>query len=224
MTLHLHPVPFFPLHGILLIPPCQTHSATSAFRPPSTGWCSARDRLLLVIIACIIPDLPWIAPEMPHAPGIFHPYDLRLYCTAQASLLFCLVLLGGPGLLAPANRQDFSSFSAATAFFTCCSTPGDKWGNGVHLTAPFSWTMLHLDLIWPRHPVISASPSDRPALSPFRSLATVHAAGIQLCRPGGKQTGAGLGFLLFCHLLARPIFFLHATRTSRHLLPSIPCE
>jgi len=110
--------------------------------------------LLWVIIACIIPDLPWITLKVLIVIGFFDPYDLRLYCTAQASLFFCLFLSAA---LACTTRQTSRIFLilAGNCLLHLLLDPLEiKWGNGVHLFAPSTWAMFHLDLVWPEHPVV----------------------------------------------------------------------
>ena len=110
--------------------------------------------LLWVIIACIIPDLPWITLKVLIVIGFFDPYDLRLYCTAQASLFFCLFLSAA---LACTTRQTSRIFLilAGNCLLHLLLDPLEiKWGNGVHLFVPSTWAMFHLDLVWPEHPVV----------------------------------------------------------------------
>ena len=48
--------------------------------------------LPLVYAGCVVPDLPWIAQRAINtlAPGA-DPYDVRLYCVNQASLVSCIL-------------------------------------------------------------------------------------------------------------------------------------
>ena len=121
---------------------------------PLNRLIAGRNDLLWVIIACIIPDLPWITLKVLIVTGLFDPYDLRLYCTAQASLFFCLFLSAA---LACTTRQTGRVFLvlAGNCLLHLLLDPLEiKWGNGVHLLAPTTWTMFHLDLAWPEHPVV----------------------------------------------------------------------
>lgn len=105
--------------------------------------------LLWVIIACIIPDLPWITLKLLLASGTVNPYEARLYCTAQASFLFCLVLSGGVALLMRASARIFLILAINCLFHLALDSMQIKWGNGVNIIAPLSWEMFHIDLFWP---------------------------------------------------------------------------
>ncbi|UCG12388.1 MAG: hypothetical protein JSU72_18130 [Deltaproteobacteria bacterium] len=103
-----------------------------------------------IYLGCILPDLPWILQRLVRfASNGVDPYDLRLYCTVQASLLFCLLLSLA---LAMISKQFWKTFaivglnSLLHLLLDACQT---KWGNGVHLVAPFNWQLTNFDLFWP---------------------------------------------------------------------------
>ncbi len=123
---------------------------------PITRLVAGRDFLLWAVIACIIPDLPWITLRILVPVGLFDPYDLRLYCTAQASLFFCLFLSAALSCTALRTGRVFLVLAGNCLFHLLLDPLEIKWGNGVHLVAPSHWNMLHLDLIWPEHPVVLA--------------------------------------------------------------------
>jgi hypothetical protein len=112
-----------------------------------------RKELLWVVVACIIPDLPWIVLTSLMPLNLFDPYDLRLYCTAQASLLFCLIGSAALALFTASTGRIFAILAANCLFHLLLDSLQIKWGNGVNLLAPFSWTFFHVDLAWPGHPV-----------------------------------------------------------------------
>ena len=147
--------------------------------------------LRLVIIGCIIPDLPWILLAVLLHAGLFDPYDLRLYCTAQASLFFCSFLCLTLATFA------VSFFRTATILLANCflhlllDSLQIKWGNGVNLLAPFDWQLMHFDLSWPEHPL---------------TLAFTVAGGLYM-------------LFHYRHIVSRPLVFAPVTRGR--ILPGI---
>lgn len=106
------------------------------------------------MIACILPDLPWITLKIAVITGLFDPYDARLYCTAQASLVFCLLLSAALACTARQTGRVFPVLALNCLLHLLLDPLEIKWGNGVHLAAPSNWTMFHLDFVWPEHPVV----------------------------------------------------------------------
>nr|MBS0019700.1 hypothetical protein [Gammaproteobacteria bacterium] len=95
-----------------------------------------------IMVGCVIPDAPWIAQRVVHAaaPG-FDPYSLRLYFVAQASLLSSLVLCAACAVLTRTPRVLFFLLGfnvLAHLLLDACQT---KWGNGVAIAAPISWSL-----------------------------------------------------------------------------------
>lgn len=121
---------------------------------PLSGLVLRKSQLIWVIIACIIPDLPWIALKCLIPLEIFDPYNLRLYCTAQASLFFCLFCSAGLACCTAQSGKVFTILGSNCLAHLILDSLEIKWGNGVHFIAPYSWTMQHLDKAWPEHPVI----------------------------------------------------------------------
>ncbi|MBU1568505.1 MAG: hypothetical protein KJ630_23125 [Proteobacteria bacterium] len=164
-----------------------------------------RDRLLWVIIACTIPDLPWIVLTCFIPLDLFDPYTLRLYCTAQASLLLCLFFSAALACFTKQPGKIFIVLASNCLFHLVLDALEIKWGNGVHLIAPFSWKMMHNGTIWPGHPVILG----------FTLVGLLYLLGnwqryvafsTQLHLPGGRK--AAIGLLLFSCYLFAPILFL----------------
>lgn len=118
---------------------------------PVNGIFLKKKELLWVVIACVIPDIPWIVLKILLATEIFNPYDLRLYCTVQASLLFCLVLAGGLCFLTQHCLKIFIILGVNSFFHLMLDSLQIKWGNGVHIISPMSWKMFHLDFFWPEY-------------------------------------------------------------------------
>jgi hypothetical protein len=173
-----------------------------------------RDWLVWVIIACIIPDLPWIFLKVLIPLELFDPYNLRLYCTAQASLLFCLLCSAALACFARQTGTIFIVLGSNCLFHLLLDALEIKWGNGVHIVAPYSWTMLHLDTIWSEHPVILGL-----TLVGFFYLVGnwkgCVASSTQLKIPG--RVKATIGLLLFgCYLLGPNFFLEHLERANTY--------
>jgi len=112
---------------------------------------SKSNNLVWIIIACIIPDLPWITQRILIEIDLFNPYDLRLYCTTQASLAFCLILSGSLACFSRLPKKVFFLLAGNCLFHLLFDALQIKWANGVHLFIPFSWVTMHFDKIWPEH-------------------------------------------------------------------------
>lgn len=121
------------------------------FQAPLNGLILKKNELGWVIIACIIPDIPWIVLKALIGLDLFSPYDLRLYCTAQASLFFCLIFSLAIASFTPQRIRVFLILGSNCLFHLLLDALQIKWGNGVHLLSPLSWEMFHLDLAWPEH-------------------------------------------------------------------------
>lgn len=124
-----------------------------ALQTPASHLFRPKTSILLIVAACIIPDLPWIAQRLCLAAQVADPYMLRLYFTAQASLLFCLLPAALLALLAPRPRQVFVVVAANAALHLLLDATQEKWANGVHLLAPISWQPFSLGFSWPEHPL-----------------------------------------------------------------------
>ena len=118
---------------------------------PLNGFVIQKSDILWVVLACIIPDLPWVLLKLLFAVTTLNPYDLRLFCTAQASMLFCLILSAGLSLLSKQSGKVFLILGANSLFHLLLDSLQKKWGNGVNIIAPFDWKLFHLDLFWPEY-------------------------------------------------------------------------
>ncbi|MCG6926611.1 MAG: hypothetical protein LJF30_15040 [Acidobacteria bacterium] len=101
-----------------------------------------------IFLGCLLPDLPWILRRV--AVGFEVPantYDLRLYTMAQASLAVTLLLCAALALVTVAPRLVFGILGLNALLHLLIDATEIKWGNGVHLLAPFSWRMTSFDLI-----------------------------------------------------------------------------
>ncbi|MBU2676967.1 MAG: hypothetical protein KJP16_07765 [Gammaproteobacteria bacterium] len=98
-----------------------------------------------IFAGCVIPDFPWIVQRLIDATGIsLEPISSYAYSIAQASLFVCFFACMAFGFL-------FTNCRLVAVFaFLSCSTHllldslQDKWGNGVHLLAPFNWEVFSL--------------------------------------------------------------------------------
>lgn len=120
----------------------QVPLSRSLFKTSDLSW---------IIAGTIIPDIPWIFQRIFITTGFFDPYDLRLYCTAQASLLFCLFLCGAISSLTKKPGAVFSILALNSCLHLLLDALQIKWANGVHLFIPFSWNSLSFELLWPEH-------------------------------------------------------------------------
>lgn len=119
----------------------QGLTTRAAWRGTDLAW---------VYVGCVIPDLPWIARRVVPAlmPSI-DLLDLHLHTAVQASLVFCLVLSAAVAVLAPRSRRVFALLAATSLTHLLLDTVEIKWGNGVHLLAPFSWRLTQFGWVWP---------------------------------------------------------------------------
>jgi hypothetical protein len=101
-----------------------------------------------IYLGCLLPDLPWILRRAVVASGLpVDGFDLRLYTMAQASLAGTLLLCGALALLTAAPRLVLAVLGVNALFHLLLDATEVKWGNGVHLLAPFSWRMASFDLL-----------------------------------------------------------------------------
>jgi hypothetical protein len=107
-----------------------------------------------VFLGCLLPDLPWILRRAVVGFGLpVDTFDLRLYTMAQASLAGTLLLCAALAALTVAPRLVFAVLGTNALFHLLLDATEVKWGNGVHLLAPFSWRMTTFDLVAGESPV-----------------------------------------------------------------------
>jgi len=101
-----------------------------------------------IYLGCLLPDVPWILRRVAVAAGLaLDPVDVRLYTMAQASLAGTLLLCGALALATLAPRLVFATLGTNALLHLLLDACEVKWGNGVHLFAPFSWRMTSFDLV-----------------------------------------------------------------------------
>ncbi len=101
-----------------------------------------------ILLGCILPDIPWIELHIVQGLHIVHPYSLRYYCTAQASLLFCAFLAGGIAMFTQKSKTVFLILLGNSLLHLLLDSLQIKWGNGVNIIAPFDWHLFSAALIW----------------------------------------------------------------------------
>jgi hypothetical protein len=101
-----------------------------------------------VYLGCLLPDAPWILRRAIVGFGLpVDTYDLRLYTMGQASLAVTLLLCAALAIATRAPRLVFGILGLNALLHLLLDATEIKWGNGVHLFAPFSWRMTSFGLI-----------------------------------------------------------------------------
>lgn len=164
-----------------------------------------------IYIGCLLPDLPWILRRVVVALGLpVDAFDLRLYSMAQASLAGTLLLCGVLAAVAAAPRLVFAVLGANALLHLLLDATEIKWGNGVHLLAPFSWKMSCFELL-----------NGEGLHILLLSLAGAALVAWEILRPHRPRLGlvlrprrlAGAGLLLIAYFLF-PLPFLDAVERS----------
>ena len=103
-----------------------------------------------ILLGCLLPDVPWILRRVVRtlAPAV-DAYALVTYLTAQGTLACTLVLAGAVALLAARPGRVLAILSLNAVLALLLDGLQTKWGNGVHLLAPFDWSMWGGDLFFP---------------------------------------------------------------------------
>lgn len=108
-----------------------------------------------IFLGCLLPDVPWILRRVVVGFDIpVNTYDLRLYTMAQASLAVTLLLCAALAVVTVAPRLVFAILGLNALLHLLLDATEVKWGNGVHLLAPFSWRMTRFDLIDGASPLV----------------------------------------------------------------------
>jgi hypothetical protein len=107
-----------------------------------------------IYLGCLLPDIPWILRRAVVGLGIpVDVFDLRLYTMGQASLAGTLLLCAALALLTVAPRLVFAVLGTNALLHLLLDATELKFGNGVHLAAPFSWRMTSFNLLPGESPV-----------------------------------------------------------------------
>lgn len=106
--------------------------------------------LAWIYAGCVIPDLPWILRRIaPTAMPAVDLFDLYLHTAVQGTFFFCIILSAAVAVLARDSRRAFLLLAVSSLLHLLLDTIEIKWGNGVHLFAPFSWRLTSLGWVWP---------------------------------------------------------------------------
>ena len=101
-----------------------------------------------IYLGCLLPDLPWILRRAVVGLGIpVDVFDLRLYTMALASLAGTILLCAALAAATAAPRLVLAVLGANALVHLLLDATELKFGNGVHLAAPFSWRMTSFDLL-----------------------------------------------------------------------------
>jgi hypothetical protein len=103
-----------------------------------------------IYIGCLIPDFPWILLRITRVilPDL-DIYTLRLYFMVMASLFSCLIFCAAIAILTTKFWKVFLILGINAFVHLILDALQLKWGNGVHLLAPFSWKYTRFELFWP---------------------------------------------------------------------------
>jgi len=164
-----------------------------------------------IYLGCLLPDVPWILRRAVVGLAIpADPFDLRLYTMGLASLAGTLLLCAALAAVTAAPRLVASVLGTNVLLHLLLDATELKFGNGVHLLAPFSWRMTSFDLLAGESPVYLAL-TVAGALLVAWEIERKHGAplGFDL-RPSRLAAGAALlaAYLLF------PLPFLGAIEAS----------
>jgi hypothetical protein len=110
---------------------------------------SSYSDILLIYIGCIIPDLPWIMQRILHSTTNTDPFDLRLYAIAQASLFMCIIISCAIACIMRNPMKAALLLISGSLVHLLLDATQTKWANGVHLLAPFDWSLINFGLYWP---------------------------------------------------------------------------
>ncbi len=164
-----------------------------------------------IYLGCLLPDVPWILRRAVVGLGLpVDPFDLRLYTMALASLAGTLLLCAGLAAVTAAPRLVFAVLGTNALFHLLVDACEVKWGNGVHLLAPFSWRLTSFELVAGEGGHVLAL-----------SMAGALLVAWELVRPSPARLGfvlrprriAAAGALLAVYVLA-PLPFLRAVEES----------
>lgn len=101
-----------------------------------------------VYLGCLLPDVPWILRRAIVGAGLpADVFDLRLYTMGLASLAVTLLLAAAVAALTLAPRRVLAVLGLNALLHLLLDATEVKFGNGVHLLAPFSWRMTSFDLV-----------------------------------------------------------------------------
>lgn len=123
-----------------------------------------------IYLGCVLPDVAWIGRRALSGLGApVDPIDLRLYAMVQASLFGSLILAAALALLSRRPGAVFAVLGVGALAHLLLDACEQKWGNGVHLLAPFDWTATRFDL-FPNDGIVNLALTAAGALLLVREL------------------------------------------------------
>lgn len=190
-----------------------------ALQVPATRALSNVDMIKWSMLGCIVPDMPWILQRGVKlvTPGI-DPYDLRIYCAVQASLMICLMFSAFAASISRTPLLVFTVVGINSAVHLSLDAMEIKWANGVNIIAPFDWHLWNAGLVWPEHWLIGLLSAIGVAIAAFYTW---------LLRP--VQSGLSLSvsripiaiLLLLSYLLVPLVFIDPARENDIHFVASL---
>jgi membrane-bound metal-dependent hydrolase YbcI (DUF457 family) len=164
-----------------------------------------------VYLGCLLPDLPWILRRAVVGLGLpADTFDLRLYTMGLASLAVTLLLAAAVAALTSAPRRVFAVLGLNALLHLLLDATEVKFGNGVHLFAPFSWRMTSFELLAGESPAYLALAVAGALLVAWEIARPRQAATALALRPRRLLAAAAL----FAAYLAAPLPFLAAIEDS----------
>lgn len=159
-----------------------------------------------ILLGCLIPDVPWIVQRIVRVAFPFLDlYDLRLYAIVQAAWFECLILCGVFAFLSKAPGQVFCILSLNSLIHLLIDAVQVKWANGVHVLAPFSWSLVNVGWFWPES-VVNYVLTTLGLGWVLWFMWTKFPSTILIKKPSWASLGGAFG-LLFIYLIS-PVFFL----------------
>lgn len=175
-----------------------------------------------VFAGCVVPDLPWIARRVVHAlPAVeVSPYDLRLYAIAQSSLLMCLILSAGLAAFSQFAGRVFAILALNALLHLLLDATETKWGNGVHLFAPFSWRIDNFGLYWPEDATALAITGLGLVFFGYAWWRLPPRPALDLAWPRGRRAAVAAVALL-AYILLPPVFFPALLAADTHSVATL---
>lgn len=147
--------------------------------------------------------------------------DLRLYTMVQASLFFSLLISGSISLLVKNSWATFLLLGGNVLLHLLLDALQNKWANGVHLFAPFSWQLTEFKLFWPEQ-----MPSY--LLTLLGLLVLVYFGRIDryrsVCCTVGRSRLTFSVFFLGIYLCTPPLFFSGPLQADNHFVATVQHE
>lgn len=172
----------------------------------------------LILIGCVIPDLPWIFQRVISTLEIADPLRLFAYSSNQSSLFFSLIFAAAVSLLLRESNRAFMLISVSCTVHLLLDALQIKWSNGAILLAPFDWATVNWGKVWPESPFVY--------VATFLGAAVILYA-ISTCRDFSMQFGANriqrliAGTMIIVWLALPLVFIPTAFGLDNHYLNTV---